>query len=75
MAKKIMLILTACSFQKKMFSSLTFVLIIKYVLKDTHREKAPSNKISMLSKDMNLEIWVICTSSQFFIPGSRFSKK
>ena len=47
--------------------------------KDTHREKAPSNKTSTLSKYMNMEIWVIGTSKQLFMRGSeteaQFSKK
>ena len=34
---------------------------------DTHREKAPSNKTPVLMKSMNMEIWVVGTSNQFFI--------
>ena len=29
------------------------------VFKDTHREKAPSNKTSTLKKRMNIDIWYI----------------
>ena len=29
--------------------------------KDTHREKAPSNKIPALSESMNMDIWVVQT--------------
>ena len=39
-------------------------------LKDTHREKAPSNKTPTLSKIMNINIWVVGTSNQLFIGGS-----
>ena len=39
-------------------------------LKDTHREKAPSNKTPTLSKNMNIDIWVVGTSNQLFIRGS-----
>ena len=32
-------------------------------LKDTHREKAPSNKTPSLTKSMNMDIWVVGTSN------------
>ena len=32
-------------------------------LKDTHREKAPSNKTPPLTKSMNMDIWVVGTSN------------
>ena len=53
-----------------------FVNRYKYVpiglqrVKNTHREKAPSNKIPTYSKIMNMDIWVVGTSNQLFIPGS-----
>ena len=40
------------------------------MFKDTHREKAPSNKTPTLLKSMNMDIWVVSTSNQLFIKGS-----
>ena len=39
-------------------------------IKNTHREKAPSNKTPGLTESMNMGIWVVGTSNQFFIKGS-----
>ena len=39
-------------------------------LKDTHKEKAPSNKTPTLTKSINIEIWMFVTSNQLFIRGS-----
>ena len=47
--------------------ALHFVLVD---LKDTHREKPPSNKIPVLTKSMNMDIWVVGTSNQFFLKSS-----
>ena len=48
-------------------------------LKDTHRENAPTNNNSVLTKSMNMDIWVVGPSNQLFIRGSqtetKFSKK
>ena len=48
-------------------------------LRDTYREKAPSNKTKVLKKSMNLGIWVVVTLNQLFIRGSyteiKFSEK
>ena len=41
-----------------------------YLVKDTHREKAPSNKTPALTKSMNMGIWVAGTSTRLFIRGS-----
>ena len=39
--------------------------------KDTHREKAPSNKVTTaLTKSTNMGIWVVGTTNQLFISGS-----
>ena len=38
--------------------------------KDTHMEKAPSNKTPAFTKSMNIDIWVVVTSNQLFIRGS-----
>ena len=40
-------------------------------LKNTHREKAPSNKTPALTKKMNMYIWVVGTSNQLFSRGSQ----
>ena len=39
-------------------------------LKDSHREKAFSNKTVTLTKSMNMGIWVVGASNQLFIYGS-----
>ena len=39
-------------------------------IKDTHREKEPSNKIPMLTKSTNMDICVVSTPNQLFITGS-----
>ena len=36
-------------------------------LKDTHREKPPSNETPALTKSSNLGIWVVGTANQFCI--------
>ena len=40
---------------------------IKTPFKDTHREKAPSNKTPALTKSTNTSIWIVGTSNQLFI--------
>ena len=42
----------------------------KTFLKDTHKEKAPSNKTPVLTKSMNMGIWVAGRSNQLFVIGS-----
>ena len=48
-------------------------------LKDTHREKAPSDETQALTKSMSIGIWVVGTLNLVFIRGSynkiKFSKK
>ena len=39
-------------------------------LKDTQREKAPSNKTSALRKSTNMSVWAVDTLNQLFIRGS-----
>ena len=39
-------------------------------IKDTHREKARSNKTPALTKSTNMGIWVFLTTNQLFIRGS-----
>ena len=47
--------------------------------KDAHREKVPSNKTPALTKNMNIDMWVVGISNQLFIKESytktKFSKK
>ena len=43
--------------------------VIRHI-KDTHREKTPSNKTPVLTKSTNMGIWVIGTSNQLFTRGS-----
>ena len=43
---------------------LNYMLSDWFLFKDTHREKAPSNKIPTLSKTMNIDIWEVGTSIQ-----------
>ena len=45
-------------------------LLLNLQLKDTPREKAPSQKTPALIKSMNMDIWVVGTSNQLFIRGS-----
>ena len=48
-------------------------LKIKFILKlvkDTHREKAPSNKTPALRKSTNVGVWAVSTLNQLFIRGS-----
>ena len=42
----------------------------KCFIKDTHREKAPSNKAPALRKSKNMSVWAIGTLHQLFIRGS-----
>ena len=57
---------------------ITWVHVV-FIVKDTHREKVPSNEIQALTKSMNMEILVAGTLNQLFIRGSyteiKFSKK
>ena len=46
-------------------------------IKDTHRERAPSNKTPAPTKNMNMDIWVVGTLNLLFIRGYteiKFSK-
>ena len=49
--------------------------LLAKIVKDTHREKAPSNKTPTLSKIINMDIWVAGTSNQLFIRGSSTKTK
>ena len=42
---------------------------LQTVIKDTHREKAPSNKTPALLKIMNMDIWIV---SNQIGPDKRF---
>ena len=54
-------------------------LLRKQIIKDTHSEKAPSNKTLALTKSTNMGICVVDTSNQLFIRDyqteTKFSKK
>ena len=41
-----------------------------FKVKDTHREKAPSNKTPALTKSTNMGIWVVGTTNQLVIGSS-----
>ena len=53
--------------------------ILNMLFKDTHREKAPSNKTQAFTKSMSMDIWVVGTLNLVFVRGSynsiKFSKK
>ena len=40
------------------------------MLKDAHREQAPSNKTLALRKSTNMGVWAVGTSNQLFIRDS-----
>ena len=40
------------------------------IIKDTHWEKAPSNKTPALTKSKNMGIWVVGKSNELFTRGS-----
>ena len=40
------------------------------LVKDTYRDNAPTNKTSVLSKSINMNICVVGTENQFFVRGS-----
>ena len=39
-------------------------------IKNTHREKAPSNKTPAFTKNWNLDNWVVGTSNELSLRGS-----
>ena len=39
-------------------------------IKDTHREKAPSNKALAFRKSTNIGVWAVSKLNQLFIRGS-----
>ena len=59
--------------------SFTTLVSLRYLLKDTPRENAPSIKTLALTKSMNMEIWLAGLSNQIFIKRTytetKFSKK
>ena len=60
------------------YKSVSYKKSVHFKVKDTHREKAPSNKTPALTKSMNMDIWVVGTPNQLFRRGSysetKFSK-
>ena len=51
-------------FEFFVFSVLVFAISYYYSLKDTYREKAPSNKTPALTKSKNMDICVVGTSNE-----------
>ena len=47
----------------------------KTFLKDAQKEKAPSNKTPVLTKSMNMGIWVVGRSNHLFVIGSQTEAK
>ena len=43
-------------------------------IKDTHREKATSNKTPVLKKSTNMGMWDVGTSNQLFVRGLRLKQ-
>ena len=52
------------------YTSVLNILIQTLIFKDTHREKALSNKTPALTKSTNMDIWVVSKTNQLFIRGS-----
>ena len=53
-------------------------LLAKFLFKDTHREKAHSDKIPTLTRSMNIDVWVVGRMSsllEILIPKQNFQKK
>ena len=42
------------------------VVFTEEILKDTHKEKSPLNKIPAFTKSVNMDIWVVDSSKQLF---------
>ena len=42
-------------------------ILLDLLLEDTHRKKAPSNKIPTLRKSTNMGVWAVGTLNQLFI--------
>ena len=61
------------------FSKFYRKILVGFCLKDTQREKAPSNKTTVVMKSINMDIWVVGTSNQLFLKDpqteTKFSKK
>ena len=51
------------------FGTLKSLHTFEQLIKNTHREKAPSNKTPTLTKNINMDICVVGTSNQLFIWG------
>ena len=45
------------------------------MLKDTHREKAPSNETPAFTKSRNMGIWIVGTTNQLFMRDSETETK
>ena len=62
-----------------LYFQITFLAKFLSLIKDTNRQNAITNKTQMLTKGMDISIWIIKTLSQLFIRRSstkiKFSKK
>ena len=56
-----------CFWWQKTAKYLMNILWILLTLKDSHREKVPSNKTPALAKSMDINIWVVGISNQLFL--------
>ena len=75
---------SALPFNSRLFTGIVFISILRLIqklntvrittsqsfFKDTHREKAPSNKTPALTKSINMDIWLVGISNQFSIRDS-----
>ena len=52
-----------------------WTVVNNFELKDTHRERVPSNETPALTKRMNMDTWVVGTSNELRIRDSYTEKK
>ena len=45
-------------------------MLVFQLLKDSHKEKEPSNKTPALRKIANMDVWAVGSLNQLFIRGS-----
>ena len=61
------IVLVSCIWQ---FTKTIVLIHIQLLIKDIHREKAPSNETPAFTKSTNMDIWIVGTTNQLFIRGS-----
>ena len=52
------------------FVAVNTVSATRITIKNTYREKTPSNKTPTLSRSMNMDFWVVGTSNKLIIQSS-----